>query len=613
MCGIVGYIGGRQAPTVIYNGLSKLEYRGYDSAGIAVLNGADIHVRRDSGKLARLGKLLEQSPIIGTVGIGHTRWATHGKPNQANAHPHQSMHGSVVVVQNGIVENYAKLKNELESEGVVFQSETDTEVIAHLIEKHLELGQSFLVAVQNTLKQLEGANAVVAMNPDNPETLICARLGNSGGVALGIGENEMFIASDIPAILEYTKRMVFLENGQMAVINRHNYQVMDIYGQQLAVVEHLIDWDSESASMGSYAHYMQKEIFEQGKSLRATMAGRIDAVTGEFRLPEMNLTPELVNNIQKIYTVACGTSYYSGLVGKFLIEGLARIPVEVEYGSEFRYYDPIIDDKTVFMSITQSGETADTLAASEQARENGAKLWSIVNAYGSQSMRTADGYIAMNAGPEIGVASTKAYTCSIVDQFMLACVLGQMKGQLTKEEVAAHSADLEKLPALIDQILERDGEFKALAEKYVDADDFLFIGRGINYPTALEGALKLKEISYIHAEGYPAGEMKHGPIALIDEKMPVLAIVTKDALYEKMFSQVQQAKARDGRVIALATVGDDRIEKEADDVIWVPECSPLLAPIVNVIPLQLLSYHMAVLRGCDVDMPRNLAKSVTVE
>ncbi|MFK7805485.1 MAG: glutamine--fructose-6-phosphate transaminase (isomerizing) [Anaerolineae bacterium] len=613
MCGIVGYIGSRQAPSVIYNGLSKLEYRGYDSAGIAVLDGKYIEVRRDAGKLIQLGNLLEQSPISGHIGIGHTRWATHGKPNQANAHPHKSMHGSIVVVQNGIVENYATLKEELQVEGVVFESETDTEVIAHLIEKHLEIGQSFLVAFQNTLNRLEGANAVVAMNPDNPETLICARLGNSGGVALGIGEDEMFIASDIPAILEYTKRMVFLENGQMAVVNRHDYQVMDIHGQQLTVDEHIIDWDAESATRGDYTHYMQKEIFEQGNSLRATMAGRIDSQTGEFLLPEMNLTPELVNKIQKIYTVACGTSYYSGLVGKFLIEGIARIPVEVEYGSEFRYYNPIIDDKTVFMSITQSGETADTLAASEQARQNGATLWSIVNAYGSQSMRTADGYIAMNAGPEIGVASTKAYTSSIVDQFMLACVLGQIKGLLSKGDVAKYSAELEALPALIDQILERDAEFKALAEKYVNAEDFLFIGRGINYPTALEGALKLKEISYIHAEGYPAGEMKHGPIALIDEKMPVLAVVTKDSLYDKMFSQVQQAKARDGRVIALATAGDTRIEDEADDVIWVPECSPLLAPIVNVIPLQLLSYHMAVLRGCDVDMPRNLAKSVTVE
>ena len=613
MCGIVGYIGGRQAPAVIFNGLSKLEYRGYDSAGIAVIDNGAIDVRRDSGKLSRLGSLLEQEPLSGHLGIGHTRWATHGKPNQVNAHPHKSMDGRVVVVQNGIVENYAVLKEELEAEGVVFSSETDTEVIAHLIEKHLEAGQSFLVAVQNTLKRLNGANAVVAMNRNNPDTMICARLGNSGGVALGIGEDEMFIASDIPAILEYTKRMVFLENGQMAVVNRHDFQVMDIDGNHLTAEEHLIDWDAESATKGDYSHYMQKEIFEQGLSLKATMAGRIDGNTGEFLLPEMNLTAELVNNISKIYTVACGTSYYSGLVGKFLIEGIARIPVEVEYGSEFRYYDPIIDDKTVFMSITQSGETADTLAASEQARSEGATLWTIVNAYGSQSMRTADGYIAMNAGPEIGVASTKAYTSSIAAQYMLACKLAQLKGILPKDELKTFSAELSNLPELVDGILARDAEFKALAEKYVHAHNFLFIGRGINYPTALEGALKLKEISYIHAEGYPAGEMKHGPIALIDEQMPVVAIATKDALYEKMLSQVQQAKAREGQVIAIATVGDSNIEKEADDVIWVPECSPYLAPIVSVLPLQLLSYHMAVLRGCDVDMPRNLAKSVTVE
>ncbi|MEM9774236.1 MAG: glutamine--fructose-6-phosphate transaminase (isomerizing), partial [Chloroflexota bacterium] len=521
--------------------------------------------------------------------------------------------GRVVVVQNGIVENYAELKEELMAEGVIFLSETDTEVIAQLIEKYLESGMSFLVAVQNTLRQLKGANAVVAMNPDNPEMLICARLGNSGGVALGIGNDEMFIASDIPAILEYTQRMVFLENGQMAVIRKHEYQVMDVFGNQLHVDEHLIDWDAESANRGEYSHYMQKEIFEQAKSIRATMAGRIDSATGEFKLPEMNLTPELVQNINKIYTVACGTSYYSGLVGKFLIEGMARIPVEVEYASEFRYYNPIVDEKTVFMSITQSGETADTLAASEQARQNGATLWSIVNAYGSQSMRTADGYIPMNAGPEIGVASTKAYTCSIVDQYMLACILGHMKGTISAEEMAQRSAELLMLPDLIEELLTRDDEYKMLAEKYVNANDFLFIGRGINYPTALEGALKLKEISYIHAEGYPAGEMKHGPIALIDENMPVVAIATKDGLYEKMISQVQQAKARDGRVIAVATEGDTLVESEADDVIWVPECPPLLGAIVNVIPLQLLSYHMAVLRGCDVDMPRNLAKSVTVE
>ncbi|MEM8858404.1 MAG: glutamine--fructose-6-phosphate transaminase (isomerizing) [Chloroflexota bacterium] len=613
MCGIVGYIGSKQAPAVIFNGLSKLEYRGYDSAGIAVLNEGHIQIRRDSGKLERLGALLKKSPLHGTIGVGHTRWATHGKPNQVNAHPHKSMNGRVVVVQNGIVENYAELKDELRAEGVVFESETDTEVIAQLIEKYLESGMSFLVAVQSTLRQLNGANAVVAMNPDNPDMLICARLGNSGGVALGVGDEEMFIASDIPAILEYTQRMVFLENGQMAVIRKQDYQVMDVYGNQLTVAEHLIDWDAESANRGEYSHYMQKEIFEQGKSIKATMAGRIDPETGEFKLPEMSLTPELVEKIQKIYTVACGTSYYSGLVGKFLIEGIARIPVEVEYGSEFRYYNPIIDDKTVFMSITQSGETADTLAASEQARQKGATLWSIVNAYGSQSMRTADGYIPMNAGPEIGVASTKAYTTSIVDQYMLACILGLMKGTISAEEMAQRSAVLQQLPDLIEGILAHDEEYKALAEKYVNANDFLFIGRGINYPTALEGALKLKEISYIHAEGYPAGEMKHGPIALIDDLMPVVAIATKDDLYEKMISQVQQAKARDGKVIAVATEGDTLVEAEADDVIWVPECPPLLAPIVNVIPLQLLSYHIAVLRGCDVDMPRNLAKSVTVE
>ena len=614
MCGIVGYIGNRQAPEIIYNGLSKLEYRGYDSAGIAVMGGdGQIGLRRDAGKLSALGKILSHSPLSGQIGIGHTRWATHGKPNRQNAHPHLSMNGRIVVVQNGIVENYAELKEELQAEGVEFRSETDTEVISQLIERYMEGGQSFLVATQHTLQRLRGANAVVAMNIDNPDVLLCARLGNAGGIALGIGEMEMFIASDIPAILEHTKRMVFLENGQMARLSKQGYDVMDIHGNQLQVEETVIEWDADSAAKGEYNHFMQKEIFEQVQSIQMTLSGRVDFEAGTIELPSMNLTPGLVQKLDKIYTIACGTSYYSGLVGKFLIEGIARIPVEVEYASEFRYYDPIIDDKTAVLMITQSGETADTLAAAEQARAEGATLWAIVNAFGSQAMRISDGYIAMQAGPEIGVASTKAYTSSMVDQFMLAVVLGQMRGTLPADGVKAYTTALNRLPSLVGQVLERDAEFKALAEKFVSADDFLFIGRGINYPTALEGALKLKEISYIHAEGYPAGEMKHGPIALIDEKMPVVAIVTKDKLYEKMVSQVQQAKARNGIVIAVATEGDSRIAAEADHVIYVPDGGPLLAPVINVIPLQLLSYHIAVLRGCDVDQPRNLAKSVTVE
>lgn len=614
MCGIVGYVGPKQAPEVIYDGLSKLEYRGYDSAGIAVLalNG-HVEVRRDAGKLSQLGKLLYESPLNGHIGIGHTRWATHGAPNQQNAHPHTSANGRVVVVQNGIVENFLELKEELSAEGVVFTSETDTEVIAQLIGLQLESGMGLEAAVRETLKRLRGANAVVAMSKDEPDKLVCARLGNAGGIAIGIGQNEMFLASDIPAILKHTSQMVFLENGQMAVLTAAGHQVSKISGEVIESEVHFIPWDPVSAVKGEYKHFMQKEIFDQPQAILSTISGRVDFQHNTIHLPEMNLTPELAKRIKKMYTVACGTSYYSGLVGKFMIESLARLPVEVEYASEFRYYDPIVDENTAVLSITQSGETADTLAASEQAREQGAILWSIVNAFGSQSMRVSDGYIAMQAGPEIGVASTKAYTTSIVDQYMLACVLGQMRGTLSAEQFKAHIKALAALPELTGRVLDQDKHYEELAQHFAKATDFLFIGRGINYPTAMEGALKLKEISYIHAEGYPAGEMKHGPIALIDEEMPVVAIATRDSLYEKMISQIQQAKARGGQVIAIATEGDEQIAAEADYVLYVPAVSPLLAPVVNVLPLQLLSYHMAVWRGCDVDQPRNLAKSVTVE
>jgi glutamine---fructose-6-phosphate transaminase (isomerizing) len=614
MCGIVGYIGEREASEIIYNGLSKLEYRGYDSAGIAVLTTEEgFAIRRDSGKLSRLGELLVRSPLAGKMGVGHTRWATHGEPNERNSHPHRGMNGKVVVVQNGIVENFASLKGELQAEGVVFASETDTEVIAQLVERYVEAGLPLLQAVRETIGQLRGANAIVVMSRDEPDKLVCARLGNAGGVAIGLGEGEMFVASDIPGILEHTNRIVFLENGQIATITRAGYVVTNVAGEVVEPEVHVVPWDPISAVKGEFKHFMQKEIFDQPGALLATMGGRVIFEQGRVVLPEMNLTPALARKIRKVYTVACGTSYYAGLVGKFLIESMARVPVEVEYASEFRYYDPIVDENTAVLSITQSGETADTLAASEQARENGAILWSIVNAIGSQSMRLADGYITMQAGPEIGVASTKAYTTSILDQYMLACVLGHMRGVISDEQLASYVRDLAMLPDLAGRVLDHDAEYQALAHQFGKATDFLFIGRGINYPTALEGALKLKEISYIHAEGYPAGEMKHGPIALIDADMPVVAIATQDELYEKMISQIQQAKARGGKVIAVATEGDEGIRAEADYVLYVPPAPKLLSPIINVIPLQLLSYHMAVWRGCDVDQPRNLAKSVTVE
>jgi glutamine---fructose-6-phosphate transaminase (isomerizing) len=614
MCGIVGYIGPRQAPQVVLGGLKRLEYRGYDSAGIAVIeqNGR-IALRRDVGKLSNLEALLYDSPLKGHVGIGHTRWATHGEPSERNAHPHTSMHGRVVVVHNGIVENFLELRSELEAEGVRFASDTDTEVIVQLVERYLGSGVSLATAVRRTLSHLKGASAVVALHVDSPDELVCARLGNAGGIAIGIGQGEMFIASDIPAILEYTREMIFLENRQMARITRDGCALSDLNDAPITPEIHTIAWDPVSAAKGEFKHFMQKEIFEQPRALIDTLGGRVDFENGRVLLPEMNLTPELAQRLKKIFIVACGTSYYAGLVGKFMIESIARVPVEVEYASEFRYYNPIIDENTAVLAITQSGETADTLAAMEQAREQGAVLWAIVNAFGSQAMRIADGAIAMQAGPEIGVASTKAFTNSMLDLYLLACALGELRGSLTPHRLRQLAADTAHIPDLAGQALDRDAEYEELAGHFLKAENFLFLGRGINYPVALEGALKLKEISYIHAEGYPAGEMKHGPIALIDESMPVLAIVTQDALYDKMISQVQQAKARGGVVIALATEGDETIRREAHHVIYVPAAPPLLAPIINVIPLQLLSYHIAVRRGCDVDQPRNLAKSVTVE
>ncbi|MEZ4641290.1 MAG: glutamine--fructose-6-phosphate transaminase (isomerizing) [Chloroflexota bacterium] len=619
MCGIVGYIGARNASTVVLSGLKRLEYRGYDSAGVAVLaENGQIALRRDVGKLNNLERMLYESPLEGQIGIGHTRWATHGAPSQRNAHPHLSMNGRIVVVHNGIVENFLDLRDELEAEGVQFASDTDTEVIAQLIERYVEasMGDPALAletAVRRTLAQLHGANAVVVMSVDQPGVLYCARLGNAGGITLGIGRDEMFIASDIPAILEYTRDMIFLENRQLARLTRDSYQVSDLDGELLTPEVHSIAWDPVSAVKGEYKHFMQKEIFEQPRALIDTLGGRADWENGRIHLPEMNLTPALAQRINKIFIIACGTSYYAGLVGKFMLESIARIPVEVEYASEFRYYDPIIDEGTAVLAITQSGETADTLAACEQAKAKGATLWAIVNAFGSQAMRISDGYIAMQAGPEIGVASTKAFTTSIVDQYMLACKLGELRGTVSPAQMRQLVADLAHLPNLAGQVLDHDDEYQELANHFFKATDFLFLGRGINYPVALEGALKLKEISYIHAEGYPAGEMKHGPIALIDETMPVVSLVTKDNLYEKMISQVQQAKARGGVVIALATKGDEFIRGKADHVIYVPEAPSLLAPVVNVMPLQLLSYHIAVRRGADVDQPRNLAKSVTVE
>ena len=615
MCGIVGYIGFRNATPIILDGLQRLEYRGYDSAGIAVVDEDEIKIRRDVGKLSNLRSRVEASPIEGYIGVGHTRWATHGIPAERNAHPHTSMNGDFVVVHNGIVENYLQLREELAAEGVVFQSETDTEVIVHLIERSAYNGAhgDITEATRRAVQYLKGAHAIVVMSRRQPDRLVAVRIGNAGGVALGLGEQENFVASDIPAILEHTRRMVFLESRQLATVTADSFQVQTLDGRAMDVAVHNIPWDPIGAAKGEYRHFMQKEIFEQASSLTDTVRGRIDFERHEIVLPELNLTAERAQSLARLVTVACGTSYYSGLVGKFFIEHIARLNVEVDYGSEYRYRDPIIDERTAVLAITQSGETVDTLAAMEEGREKKALLWSIVNAVGSQAMRIADGYITMNAGPEIGVASTKAFTASIVDQYLLALYLGQLRGTLTPERQRQYVMDLARIPDLVGRTLEHDAEVQRLAQLLHHYTDFLYLGRGINYPIALEGALKLKEISYIHAEGYPAGEMKHGPIALIDENMPVLAIALKDAVYDKMISQIEQAKARGGIVVAVATEGDTFIATKADHVLYVPETPELLSPVVAVIPLQLLAYHIAVRRGADVDQPRNLAKSVTVE
>jgi len=612
MCGIVGYIGAKNATPIIMNGLKKLEYRGYDSAGIAVLENGGIEVRRDAGKLERLTQLVQDSPIKGKLGIGHTRWATHGEPNTRNAHPHLGMTGDVVMVHNGIVENFTTLKDELISEGAEFQSETDTEVIVHLIERYLS-ENDLTTAVQKALCLLKGAHGIVVMSKNEPDKILAARIGNAGGVVLGIGQDGMYIASDLPAILEHTREMIFLESHQMAVVTRQGVKVTGMDGKVIDAEVHNVPWDPVSAEKGEYRHFMHKEIHEQVRSLTDTIAGRVDFETGTIQLPSLNLTPELVKKINKIIIIACGTASYAGMVGKVLIERIARIPVEVEIGSEFRYQDPIVDDRTVVLAISQSGETADTLAAMEEGRQKGAILWSIVNAIGSQAMRIADGFISMQVGPEIGVASTKAYTAPLVDLYMLAILLGEMRGTLDEKKRRQLVEDLRLVPDLAGRCLDREDEIKKVAESLLEVDNALYLGRGVNMPTAFEGALKLKEISYIHAEGYPAGEMKHGPIALIDADLPVVVIAPQDPWYDKMFSQIEQAKARGGRVIAVATEGDELIEKEADQVLFVPETPWLLSPVTTVIPLQLLAYHIAAQRGLDVDQPRNLAKSVTVE
>jgi glucosamine--fructose-6-phosphate aminotransferase (isomerizing) len=613
MCGIVGYIGEQNATPIILGGLKRLEYRGYDSAGIAVLQDGEIEIRRDAGKLSVLSKLVEEIPVRGNLGIGHTRWATHGEPNARNAHPHLGMTGGVVIVHNGIVENYLELRNELIAEGAEFSSETDTEVIVHLIERFMTVDGGLVEAARRALSLLRGAHGVVCFSKDDPEKLVAARIGNAGGVVIGLGEGESYIASDLPAILEHTRQMIFLESHQMAVVTKDGAELQTLNGEDVTPEIQTVSWDPVAAEKGEYRHFMHKEIHEQVRSLTDTISGRVDFDTGHIRFPQLKLKTDFACEINKIFITACGTAAYAGMVGKILIEKLARIPVELSLGSEFRYSDPIVGSKDVVMAISQSGETADTLAAMEEGRVRGATLWSIVNAIGSQAMRIADGYISMQTGPEIGVASTKAYSAPLVDLYMLAILLADLRGTIDGPTRYKLVQDLRRVPDLVSQCLDREAQVEALASSLLEVKHALYLGRGINMPTAYEGALKLKEISYIHAEGYPAGEMKHGPIALIDREMPVVVIAPRDPWYEKMFSQIEQSKARGGLVIAIATDGDGLIPPVADHVLWVPETPWMLSPVTTVIPLQLLAYHIAALRGLDVDQPRNLAKSVTVE
>ncbi len=613
MCGIVGYVGSRNATPILYEGLKRLEYRGYDSAGLAVVHDGQVEIRRDAGKIERLGELLAASPISGTIGIGHTRWATHGEPTARNAHPHTGETGDVVLVHNGIVENFLTLKEELSAEGVQFSSETDTEVIAHLVERYLSVNGGIEEASRKALGHLRGAHGIVLLSKREPDKIVAARIGNAGGVVIGVGEGEMYVASDIPAILEHTRTMAFLESGQMAVVTENGFKAYTLAGDPVELELHNVPWDPVSAAKGEYKHFMLKEIYEQVRSLTDTIGGRADFEAGRVRFEHLELNEQSALDIKKIIITACGTAAHAGMVGKILIERIARLPVEVDIASEFRYREPLVDKGTVVIAISQSGETADTLAAIEEARQRGAEIWSIVNVIGSQAMRAADGYIGMHAGPEIGVASTKAYTAPLVDLYMLAVLLAELRGTIDEGERRRLVSDLRRIPDLVGKCLDRADQAEKIARRLQDMEHCLYLGRGINMPTAYEGALKLKEISYIHAEGYPAGEMKHGPIALIDDEMPVISISPQDPWYEKTVSQVEQTKARGGVVIAVATDGDEQMPEIADHILWVPETPWLLNPVTTMIPLQLLAYHIAVLRGADVDQPRNLAKSVTVE
>jgi glucosamine--fructose-6-phosphate aminotransferase (isomerizing) len=618
MCGIVGYIGNRRAVPIILDGLRRLEYRGYDSAGIAVLNGDNhLSVRRASGKLRNLEDAIRVNPMDGPYGIGHTRWATHGRPTEENAHPHRDCTGDIVVVHNGIVENYLNLKHQLQLEGHKFVTETDTEVIAHLVEKYNE--GNLEEAVRRAVRELRGVFALSVIASSDPNKIVAARLGPP--VVIGLGDGEYFVASDVPAILSHTRDMFFLGDGDIAVLTPDGVHLTDFNGRPIKrQVTHIL-WDPIMAEKGGYKHFMLKEIFEQPRAVRDTVLGRVGQETGRVFIDEMDINPKAFGEFKSLKIIGCGTAWHAALVGKFMIEKLARIPVEVDYGSEFRYRDPIVSPDMLTVVISQSGETADTIAAQREAKQHGSKTLAICNVVGSMITREAAGTLMTHAGPEIGVASTKAFTSQLTALFILAMYLGQVRETLTPEQSACLVQELVKLPGRLETVLSHEGIYDELVKKLFRSTDFLFLGRGIHFPIALEGALKLKEISYIHAEGYPAGEMKHGPNALIDENLPVVVIATRDPAsedsrvrYEKTLSNIQEVKARNGIVIAVVCDQDaEEVAKVADYTIAIPATTELLLPILEVVPLQLLAYHIAVRRGCDVDQPRNLAKSVTVE
>jgi glucosamine--fructose-6-phosphate aminotransferase (isomerizing) len=614
MCGIIGYIGPKPVVPVLLDGLRRMEYRGYDSAGVALVSPEGISLRRSAGKLVNLENAIRSEPVDGLYGVGHTRWATHGRPTEENAHPHRDCTGKIVVVHNGIIENYLELKKELAQQGHVFRTETDTEIVAHLVEREMK-DDGLEQAVRRSLKLLRGMFAVVLVSVDDPDKIVAVR--NGPPIVVGLGDDEFFVASDVPAILQHTRNVVFLGDEEMAVVTRSGVQFTDFDGVAVSKATQRVLWDPIAAEKGGHRHFMLKEIYEQPTAIRDTVLGRISLDRGQVFLEDLHLAESTVRALQKVTIIACGTSWHAGLVGKYLIESLAHLPVEVDYGSEYRYRDPIVSERELAVVITQSGETADTLAALREAKRKGAQSVAICNVVGSMATREAAGTIFTHAGPEIGVASTKAFTAQLVALQLLALYLAQVRGTLSPEVILEHLDGLLHLPQTVEQAIKASAATEKIAERFYNRTDFLFLGRGINYPIALEGALKLKEISYIHAEGYPAGEMKHGPIALIDEQMPVVAIAPDDAVFEKMIGNVQEAKARGGSVIALVTDGDNRlvplIDSTRDFLVSLPRTSPLLTPIIMTIPLQLLAYHIAVKRGCDVDQPRNLAKSVTVE